>query len=285
MAGEGLPVQVACRVLNVSESGYYEWRSRPRSEREVRHAWLTDLIRQIHTTSRGTYGSRRAHAELPLGQNVPVSHGSVELLMRRARIVGIGGRRKWKYTPPDTISADLVKREFARPRPNQLWVTDITEHRTREGKVYCAAVLDTYSRRIVGWSIDSSPSAALVTNALGMAIDSRRGAGLEAGTVIHIDHLNSPSSRPGPSPSGPRTPASCPRWGRLAPATTNSMIESFWSRMQVELVDRQRWTTRIELANAMFDYIDIWHNRQRRHSSLGMLTPIQFEVQTPITVA
>jgi putative transposase len=188
MASEGLPVQVACRVLNVSESGYYEWRRRPRSERDVRHAWLTDLIRQIHVTSRGIYGSRRVHAELTLGHKVPVSHGSVELLMRRAGIVGIGGRRRWKYTPPDTISADLVKREFARPGPNQLWVTDITEHRTREGKVYCAAVLDTYSRRIVGWSIDSSPSAALVTNALGMAIDSREGAGPEAGTVIHSDH-------------------------------------------------------------------------------------------------
>ena len=283
MASEGLPVQVACRVLKVSESGYYEWRSRPRSERAVRHAWLTDLIRQIHVTSRGIYGSRRVHAELTLGHQVPVSHGSVELLMRRAGMVGIGGRRRWKYTPPDTISADLVKREFARPGPNQLWVTDITEHRTREGKVYCAAVLDTYSRRIVGWSIDSSPSAALVTNALGMAIDSRDGAGVEAGTVIHSDHgvqFASWAFTKRAKDSG-----LVPSMGSIGDCYDNSMIESFWSRMQVELLDRQRWTTRIELANAMFDYIEIWHNRQRRHSSLGMLTPIQFEVQTPITVA
>ena len=185
--------------------------------------------------------------------------------------------------PAGHISADLVKREFARPGPNQLWVTDITEHRTREGKVYCAAVLDTYSRRIVGWWIDSSPSAALVTNALGMAIDSRDGAGVEPGTVIHSDHgvqFASWAFTKRAKDSG-----LVPSMGSIGDCYDNSMIESFWSRMQVELLDRQRWTTRIELANAMFDYIEIWHNRQRRHSSLGMLTPIQFEVQTPITVA
>lgn len=131
MAAEGLPVQVACRVLKVwhrPESGYYEWRSRPRSQREIRHAWLTDLIREVHVSSRGVYGSRRVHAELVLGRKVPVSHGAVELLMRRAGIVGIGGRSRWKYTKPDTISTDLVKRKFARPGPNQLWVTDIERH-------------------------------------------------------------------------------------------------------------------------------------------------------------
>jgi transposase InsO family protein len=104
---------------------------------------LTDLIREVHVASRGVYGSRRVHAELVLGRQVPVLHGAVELLMRRAGVVGIGGRPRWKYTKPDTISSDLVKREFSRQGPNQLWVTDITEHHTREGKVYCAAVLDT----------------------------------------------------------------------------------------------------------------------------------------------
>jgi hypothetical protein len=106
MAGEGLPVQVACHMLQVSESGYYEWRQRPRSQREIHHAWLTNLIREIHVTSRGGYGSRRVQAELVLGRNVTVCHGAVELLMRRAGIVGIGGRPKWKYTRPDTISVD-----------------------------------------------------------------------------------------------------------------------------------------------------------------------------------
>ncbi|MBG6219113.1 transposase InsO family protein, partial [Arthrobacter sp. CAN_A6] len=188
IAAEDHPVQVACRVLGVSEAGFYEHRNRPPSERGVRHAMLTDLIGQIHVESRGIYGARRVHAELTLGRGIEVGHGQVELLMRRAELQGISGRRKWKRIRADDISTDLVKRTFGRQGPNQLWVTDITEHPTREGKIYCCAVLDTYSRRVVGWSIDSSPTAALVTNALGMAIDSRLGNSTGSGTIIHSDH-------------------------------------------------------------------------------------------------
>ena len=118
--------------------------------REIRHAWRTDLIREVHLASRGVYGSRRVHAELVLGRQVAVGHGAVELLIRRAGIGGIGGRARWKYTKPDTISSDLVNREFAGQSPNQLWVTDITEQHTPEGRVHGAAVFDTYARRIVG---------------------------------------------------------------------------------------------------------------------------------------
>lgn len=173
MAGEGIPVEVACRVLDVSVSGYYDWRSRPPSARAIRHAWLTDLITEVHQSSRGIYGARRVHAELTLGRGVAVGHGAVELLMRRAGLAGVTGRRKWRRATPDQIATDLINRDFTTTAPNRKWVTDITEHRTREGKVYCAVVLDVYSRRVVGWSIDSSPTGALVTNALGMAIDTR----------------------------------------------------------------------------------------------------------------
>jgi putative transposase len=184
MAGEGLPAQLATRLLAVSESGYYEWRRRAPSARAIRHVWLTDQIRDVHVASRGTYGARRVHAELRLGRGLAVSHGTVELLMSRANIRGVTGRPKWRRSRPDLLATDLVDRQFTRSGPNQLWVTDITEHPTREGKVYCAVVLDAYSRRVVGWSIDASPTAALVTNALGMAIDSRRPA---AGGIIHSD--------------------------------------------------------------------------------------------------
>lgn len=187
IAAENLPVQVACRVLGVSESGYYERRKRSPSERAVRHAMLTYLITQIHTECNGIYGARRVHAELTLGRGVLVGHNQVEMLMRRAGLQGLTGRRKWKRIRPDNIAVDLVDRDFAREGPNQLWVTDITEHPTREGKVYCCVVLDTFSRRVVGWSIDASPTAALVTNALGMAIDSRLGKHAEPGTIIHSD--------------------------------------------------------------------------------------------------
>ncbi|GLY92595.1 IS3 family transposase [Actinoallomurus iriomotensis] len=182
--GEGIPVEVACRVLDVSASGYYAWLSRPPSARAIRHAWLTHLITDVHQSSRGIYGARRVHAELRLARDIVVGHGAVELLMRRAGLCGAMGRPRWRRTKPDQIAKDLVDRQFARTGPNQLWVTDITEHPTREGKVYCAVVPDAYSRRVVGWSIDSSPTAALVTNALGMAIDSRTPP---KGAIIHSD--------------------------------------------------------------------------------------------------
>ncbi|WNM23305.1 IS3 family transposase [Demequina capsici] len=187
IAAEGLPVQVACRVLAVSEAGLYEARKRAPSERSIRHAMLTDLIADIHQDCHGIYGARRVHAELTIGRGIAVGHGQVELLMKRAGLQGVSGRRKWRRSKPDTIATDLVERDFTRSGPNQLWVTDITEHPTREGKVYCCVVLDAYSRRVVGWSIDASPTAALVTNALGMAIDTRLGRSGGAGTIIHSD--------------------------------------------------------------------------------------------------
>lgn len=283
IAAQSLPVQVACRVLGVSEAGFYEHRNRVPSERVVRHTMLTDLITQIHIESRGTYGARRVHAELTLGRGVEVGRGQVELLMRRAGLQGVAGRRKWKRIRADDISTDLVKRDFRRQGPNQLWVTDITEHPTREGKVYCCAILDTYSRRVVGWSIDSSPTAALVTNALGMAIDSRLSKSTASGTVIHSDHGVQFGSWAFTKRA--RDSGLLASMGSIGDCYDNSMIESFWSRMQVELLDRQKWNTRIELANAMFEYMEIWHNRKRRHSQLGWLSPIEFERNRIITVA
>ena len=189
IAAQGLPVHLACRVLNVSESGYYARRSRAPSARAIRHVWLTDLIRQVHIASRGTYGIRRVHADLILGQGIPVGHLAVEMLMRRAGIRGISGRPRFRHVPGVATAGDRVERQFHRDQPDQLWVTDITEHPTREGKVYCAVVLDAWSRRVVGWSIDSRPSTALVTSALGMAIDQRRPRG---DTVIHSDQGTQP---------------------------------------------------------------------------------------------
>ena len=200
--------------------------------------------------------------------------------MARDGLQGVAGRPKWHRPHPDLISADLVDRQFRREGLDQLWVTDITEHPTREGKVYCAVVLDACSRRVVGWSIDSSLTAALVTNALGMAIDSRQPA---AGTVIHSDHGVQFGSW-----AFTRRARDCgliPSMGSIGDCYDNAVIESFWSRMQVELLNRRRWRTRLELANAMFEYLEIFHNRQRRHSSIGRLTPIEFETRQPITVA
>jgi len=185
IAVEQLPVQLAARVLGVSESGYYEWRGRAPSLRALRHAWLTEQIQAVHAASRGTYGGLRVHAELTLGMGITVGHGAVAMLMNRAGIKGLPGNRRPRPRHQTPTASDLVHRQFTRPVPDQLWVTDITEHPTREGKVYCAVVLDAYSRRVVGWSIDSTQTAALATNALDMAIRNRTA---DPGLVIHSDH-------------------------------------------------------------------------------------------------
>jgi transposase InsO family protein len=135
MAAEHIPVEVACRVLDVSTSGYYAWRVRPPSARAIRHVWLTDLIVQVHQDSRGTYGALRVHAELRLGHGIMVGHNAIALLMRRAGLAGATGRPKWRHAKPDQIAADLVDRQFSRSGPNQLWVTDIERHEVLPNRV------------------------------------------------------------------------------------------------------------------------------------------------------
>jgi len=272
IASEGMPTQTACRVLAVSESGFYEWRKRPPSARSIRHVWLTDVIRQVHTASRGTYGANRVHAELTMGHGITVGHNAVAMLMQKAGLAGLPGahRRRRLVTTAET-AADLVDRDFVRAEPDQLWVTDITEHRTREGKVYCSVVLDVFSRRVVGWSIDTSPTSGLVTSALGMAISNRR----PNGTVVHSDQGTQFTSWAFTHRA--RQSGLVPSMGSIGDCFDNAVVESFWARMQVELLNRQRWHTRIELANAIFEYLEIFHNRQRRHSSLGMRIPIEYE--------
>lgn len=170
-----------------------------------------------------------------------------------------------------------MERNFTRHARDQLWVTDITEHPTFEGKVYCAVVLDTFSRRVVGWSIDASPTAALNTNALAMAIGNR--SPQPGGTIIHSDH----GVQFGSWAFTERAHASglLPSMGSIGDCVDNAMMESFWARVQVELLNRRRWWTRMELSTALFEYLEIFHNRQRRHSALGMLSPVEYELRTP----
>ena len=180
----GLPAKVCCRVLGVSSPGYYRYRRRPICPTQMRRQWLTGLIREVHIASRGTYGSRRVHAELTLAMGVQVSERLVAVLMSNAGIFGLPGPARVKRLRGVVTADDLVNRKFHRLQPNELWVTDITEHPTREGKVYCCAVMDTYSRKIVGWSIDNIQNAQLVVNALDMAIKARR----PVATIVHADH-------------------------------------------------------------------------------------------------
>jgi putative transposase len=184
LAGDGLDVAVACRVLQVSRSGYYAWRERPPSPRLLADAQLENDVRAAFTASRCTYGAPRVHAELRLGSGVRCGRKRVARLMRTAGLVGVGYRRKRRREPIPAPHDDLVRRRFRADGPDRLWCTDITEHPTGEGKVYCAAVLDVFTRQIVGWSIADHMRAELVVDALEMARWRRRP---QPGAILHSD--------------------------------------------------------------------------------------------------
>jgi putative transposase len=268
----GFSVKRCCLVLGVSSQGYYAYRRRPMSPTKMRREWLLALIREVHADSRGTYGARRVHAELTKGRGIHVSSNLVALLRRGAGIAGLPGPAKVKHLKGTPSAEDLVQRKFARHELDELWVTDITEHKTLEGKVYCRCVMDTCSRRIVRWSIDSLQDAQLVVNALDMAISQRK---IRRGSIVHADHGVQFTSWA--FTEKVRQAGLMPSFGSIGDAFDNAMMESFWSSMQIELLDRKRWKTRVELSNAIFEYIEVFYNRRRRHSSLGYLSPIEFE--------
>ena len=241
---------------------------------------LLKQIRRIHEESRGTYGSPRVHAELVLGLGLPVNLKRVARLMRQAGIQGLYRRRRHGCTMRDREaqpSADLVNRQFTVDAPNRLWITDITEHSTGEGKVYCAAVMDAYSRLIVGWSIAEHMRTELVTDALGMAIIRRQPEkhADDERTILHSDHGAQFTSWA----FGQRLQAAglLASMGTVGDCYDNAMMESFWGTLQLELLDSKIWQTRDELANAIFEWIECWYNPNRRHSSIGMHSPITFE--------
>jgi putative transposase len=272
-----MDVAVTCRVLNVSRSGYYDWSGRPASARAQEKEDLTKLIERIHGESRGTYGSPRVHAELVLGLGVAVNRKRVERLMREAGIQGLYRRRRRGCTVRDPAAepaSDLVNRQFTAQTPDQLWITDITEHPTEDGKVYCAAVMDAYSRLIIGWSIADHMRTELVTDALGMAII-RRQPDKNGKTILHSDHGSQCTSWA----FGQRLRAAdlLASMGTVGDCYDNAMMESFWGTLQLELLDSRKWQTRDELANAIFEWIECWYNPKRRHSSIGMHAPATYD--------
>lgn len=273
LAADGVRVAVACRVLKTSTSGYYEWRGRAPSLRAVTDAVLTAQIKDIHIMSRGTYGVPRVHAELRLGCGVRCGRKRVARLMRGARLQGIHIRRRRRGCPQPPVHDDLVRRYFVADAPNRLWLTDITEHPTREGKVYLAAVLDVYARRIVGWSIADHLRQELVVDALEMAKLRRRPQ--PGQTVLHSDRGSQYTSWA--FGHRLRDAGLLGSMGRVGSAYDNAMMESFFSTLQRELLDRRTWTTRKELASAIFEWIEAWYNPRRRHSRIAYHSPVEHE--------
>jgi len=271
------PVSVACELLGVSRSGFHAWASRAPSDRALSDAWLLERIRRIHAENRQVYGSRRVQAELRLGEGIVVSRKRIQRLMRDAGLSGLVARKRGRTTirvPGVRIADDLVERRFRPAGPDVLWVADITYLRTWEGWVYLAAVQDAFSRRIVGWSMADHMRAELVVDALEMAVHRRRpGPGL----VHHSDQGSQFVSLAFGQKA--RDAGIAVSMGSKGCAYDNAVAESFFATMKKELVHRRSWPTRRELIGEVFDYIETFYNPTRRHSTLGYLSPAQFELR------
>lgn len=260
-------------MLGISRSGLYEALGRAPSARHVADQALTATITAIHEGSRATYGAPRVHAELRLGLGIACGRKRVARLMRAAGLVGVCHRRKRRgQRPLPAPHEDLVRRDFTADGPDRLWCTDITEHPTNTGKVYCAAVLDVFTRKVVGWSIADHMRSELVVDALQMAIWRRQPA---PGAIVHADRGAQYTSWI--FGHRLREAGLLGSMGRVASSVDNTMIESFWSTMQRELLDRRTWATREELASAIFEWIESFYNPVRRHSGLDYRSPNDLE--------
>ena len=276
------PISLLCRILKVSRSGYYDWKDRSPSKRNRENAALTEKIREIHNRSRRIYGYPRVHAELrALG--VRCSKKRVARLMRKASLQGCVRSRRKRTTRRDehAIPApDLVGRNFAAAAPNKVWTADITYVHTQEGFLYLAFILDVYSRKVVGWSMAHHLRAEMVVDALEMALWRRKP---KAGLVHHCDRGVQYSSLS----FGKRLEEAgiVPSMGRAGSALDNAISESFVASLKCELLYGHRFPSREAARIAIFDYIEGFYNRVRRHSSLGYLSPSDYEQATMKEVA
>jgi putative transposase len=264
-----------CRVFKLSTSGYYAWRKRKPSERSLKDKMLKELIREIYDDSDGTYGAPRIHAELNLELGIPCSKKRVARLMREEGLVGVHRRKTngcTKRDPARPVYPDLVERCFTATEPNQLWVADITQHYTSEGWLYLAVIIDLFSRIVAGWSMSEKPVAGLVVNALNMAVWNRRP---DKGLVHHSDHGAQYTSLA--FSQRLQDTGILGSMGTVGDALDNAAAESFYATLQTELLDRYSWPTRSKLRSAIFEYIEVFYNRKRRHSSLEYLSPAVFE--------
>jgi len=263
-------------VLRVSRSGYYAWARRGVSTRARADETLTAQIATIYTCSRRTYGAPRVHAERRAG-GVRCARKRVARLMRAAGLVGCSRRRRVRTTVADPAQApapNLVARNFAAPVPNRLWLGDITYVATHEGWLYLAVLLDAHSRRVVGWALAEHLRTELALDALAMALQARRPP---PGLVHHTDRgcqYTAAAYREVLAARGVTVSMS-----RAGECLDNAVAESFFATLKAELVDTRTWATRAAARTAIFEWIEVWYNRQRRHSTLGYLTPVAHERQ------
>lgn len=266
------PIATMCRLLGVSTSGCHAWVKRRPSQRSETDAALTAEIRVAHEASRGIYGAPRIHAEL-VANGTSIGRKRVARLMSQTGLAGVS-RRKFVVTTvkgDGRQAPDLVERNFTSEAPDLLWVADITYIPTWAGFLYLAVVLDAFSRRIVGWSMATTLARQLVLDALNMALATRR----PRDVIHHSDQGSQYTSiefgqccrKAGVRPS----------MGSVGDAYDNAMCESFFATLECELLARSRFKTQAEARSAVFQFIEGFYNPRRRHSSIGYLSPIDYE--------
>ncbi|WP_342724158.1 IS3 family transposase [Bradyrhizobium sp. B097] len=275
---DAYPVRLMCAVLGVSAAGYYAWRERPASARTTTNTALLASIRQVHQDSGGRYGSPRIHAAMR-AQGGGVSRGRIERLMHRHGIRAIMAAPRRVRTTDSRhgmpIASNLIERHFAAAAPNLIWLADITYIPTAEGWLYLAAIMDLFSRKIVGWAMRDHMQVELASSALTMAIRQQRP---EAGLIHHSDRgvqYASQDYRAVLSTAGITASMS-----RKADCYDNAPMESFFHTLKTELVHHRQYETRAEAQRDIFTFIEGFYNRIRLHSAIGYIAPIEMELKT-----
>ena len=271
LAASEIPVVVTCRVLGFSPQAFYQWRANPVSTRDWSDAHLVDAVLQVHADD-PVFGYRFIADELEAEHGISASENRVLRLCSQHDISSVLARRRGRgMKPGPAVHDDLVRRDFTADAPNELWLTDITEHRTAEGKLYLCAIKDAFSGRIVGYSIESRMKASLAVAALRNAIGLRS----PAGTVVHSDRGS--QFRSAKFVRLLRGNGLHGSMGRVGACADNAAMESFFALLQKNVLDRRRWHSREELRLAIVIWIERTYHRRRRQRGLGKLTPIEFE--------
>jgi putative transposase len=269
-------IAVMCRVLSVSRSGYYAWRKRPVSPRKMANDIVLEQIKAAHHKSRQTYGSPRIQAEL-VAQGIRCGHNRVARLMRLHRLRA-NQKRAFKVKTTDSnhnqpVAPNLLDQDFQADQPDQKWLTDITYIPTAQGWLYLAVVLDLYSRRIVGWAMSDRLERQLVINALQMALLARRPS---SGLLHHSDRGSQYASQEYQALLT-KHQLRC-SMSRAGNCYDNAPMESFFGTLKSELIHHRRYATRAEARADIFEFIEVFYNRFRRHSALAFQSPVMFEL-------
>ncbi|WP_144998402.1 IS3 family transposase [Kocuria marina] len=271
LAADGIPVAVTCRVLKIARQPYYRWLADPVTDAELEAAYLANALFDAHRDD-PEFGYRYLADEARDAGHTACDRTAWRICSANGWWSAFGKKRGKNGKPGPPVHDDLVERDFTANRPNQLWLADITEHKTAEGKLYLCAIKDVHSNRIVGYSIDSRMKSRLAVDALRSAVARR---GQTAGCILHTDRGSQFRSRKfvralhGHDMVG--------SMGRVGAADDNAAMESFFALLQKNVLDRRRWATRQELRMAIVVWIERTYHRRRRQAALGRLTPIEYE--------